>query len=184
MFIIRFIGKIFYKIIAIRLPSSVSKIKIGQRIIRVFLAKMMGVKVGKKVNIEKGANFTNQLIIGDYSGIGINCKLYGKITIGKYCLMAPDVIMITSNHKFERTDIPIKNQGVTDQKPITIEDDVWIGERVIILPGVTLHSGCIVGAGSVVTKDVPAYTIVAGNPATIRKRREKIEKNSNINNVL
>lgn len=167
-------GKFLYKLIAIRLPSSVSKLKVGQRQFRVLCAKMMGVKVGKKVNIEKGAIFSKYLAIGDYSGVGINCRLYGKITIGKNCLMAPDVVMITTNHKFDRIDIPIKEQGVEQEKPIIIEDDVWIGERVIILPGVTLHKGCIIGAGSVVTKDVPSYSIAVGNPAIVKKRRNEL----------
>ena len=64
-------------------------------------------------------------------------------------------------------------QGFSDSKPVRIGDDVWIGMRVTILPGVTVGSHCIIGAGAVVTKDVPDYAIVGGNPARILRTRNK-----------
>ena len=76
------------------------------------------------------------------------------------------------NHAFDRTDIPMNQQGFTPEKPIVIEDDVWIGARVIILPGVHIGTGAVVGAGAVVTKDVPDYAVVGGNPARILKMRK------------
>ena len=64
-------------------------------------------------------------------------------------------------------------QGFENTKPVVIEDDVWIGGRVIILPGVHVGTGCVIGAGAVVTRDTPPYTIVAGNPAKIKKYRKE-----------
>ena len=63
-------------------------------------------------------------------------------------------------------------QGFAEYKPVIISNDVWIGGRVIILPGISVGEGAIVAAGAVVTKDVPSYSIVAGNPAVIKKYRK------------
>ena len=87
-------------------------------------------------------------------------------------MMGPNVSIYTSNHKFDRTDIPMIKQGNSETKPVIIENDVWIGANVIILPGVTIHEGSIIAAGAVVTKDVECYTIVAGNPAKVIKKRK------------
>lgn len=73
--------------------------------------------------------------------------------------MGPDVMIFTQNHKNDRLDIPMMLQ--TDPKrPVVIGDDVWIAARAIILPGVTIGKGSIIGAGAVVTKDVPEYAVV------------------------
>lgn len=80
-------------------------------------------------------------------------------------MMGTDVTVITRNHRFDRTDVPMMKQGFEDEKPVYIGDDVWIGDRVIILPGVHIGNRCIIAAGSVVTKDVAPYTVVGGVPA-------------------
>ena len=85
--------------------------------------------------------------------------------------MGPEVIFYTSNHKFADKDIPIIKQGSTQEKPIVIEDDCWIGRRCIILPGVRISKGTIVGAGAIVTKQFPEYSIIGGNPAKIIGKR-------------
>jgi len=91
-------------------------------------------------------------------------------------MMGPQVIFYTRNHTFSRTDIPMSEQGFEPTRPITICDDVWIGVRAMFLPGVTVGRGAIIGAGAVVTKDVPEWAIVAGNPArVVRFRYEKVE---------
>lgn len=129
--------------------------------------------VGKNVNIEKGAIFRSQVSIGDYSGIGVRCEIYGPITIGKYVMMGSEVVVYTQNHATSREDIPMQFQGYTEVKPVTIGDDVWIGRRVIILPGVKIGDGCVIGAGAVVSKDTPPYSVVVGNPARVVKFRKK-----------
>lgn len=122
---------------------------------------------GDHVNIEQGAIFSSKVSLGDWSGIGINAKLYGEVHIGKYVMMGTDVTIITRNHRFDRTDIPMMEQGFEEERPVTIGDDVWIGDRVMILPGVTVGNGSIIAAGAVVTKDVVPYTIVGGVPAKL-----------------
>ena len=94
----------------------------------------------------------------------------GGISIGKNVLIGPHVIIHSSNHNYNDPDMPIKQQGHT-RKPVVIEDDCWIGANAVILAGVHLHHGCVVGAGSVVTHNVPEYCVVVGNPAHIVKVR-------------
>lgn len=130
------------------------------------------------MNIEKGAFFGTgrKVSIGDYSGIGINCKLYGEVSIGKNVMMGPEVVFLTTSHNYSRIDIPMINQGISKEMPITINDDVWIGTRCTFLPGVTIGRGVIVGAASVVTKSFPDYVVIAGNPArVVRDRRANID---------
>ena len=134
-----------------------------------FASKIM--RCGADENIQKGAVFNPLCELGDYSGIGENCILNGPVTIGKNVIMGPECVFFTKNHMFSRTDIPIRLQGYTETKPIIIEDDVWIGQRVIVLPGVHIGEGSIIGAGSVVTKDIPPFVVAAGNPARIVKHR-------------
>ena len=87
-------------------------------------------------------------------------------------MMAEDVLFLGGGHKYNRLDIPIGHQGAEPKTPLTIDDDVWIGARAMILPGCKhIGKGVIVGAGSVVTKDIPDYAIVGGNPARVIKYR-------------
>jgi len=146
--------------------------------IRSWFARRIMASAGKHINIERGASFTENTSIGSNSCIGINYRIQeGKVVIGNNVLMGPDVLIFTTNHESARTDIPICMQGNTESKPVVIEDDVWIGARVIILPGVTVRRGCIVGAGTVLTKTFPEYSVIAGNPGKVVKNRLDNEKN-------
>lgn len=128
---------------------------------------------GKNVNIQKGANFGGgrHIRIGDNSGLGLNCVIPDGSIIGKDVMMAPNVIIFGNNHEFKDITVPMRLQGVTQSKPIVIEDDVWIGQNVIITPGRTIKKGSIVAAGSVLTKDFPEYSVIGGNPARLIKSR-------------
>lgn len=165
------IGRILY-LGASHLPESFFWINIGQKQIREFCGKLILAKCGKCVNIEKGAVLPSSVELGDYSGIGIRAQISGRTIIGKHVMMGPDVCIYTKNHVFDRTDVPMDLQGVAPEKPVIIADDVWIGSRVIILPGVHIGTGAVIGAGAVVTKDVPDYAVVGGNPARILRMRK------------
>ena len=164
------IGKFLY-VFCSRLPCSYSRINIRQKRLRQLCGKMILKKCGKNVNIEKGALFSADIELGDNSGIGRDAELECGITIGDNVMMGPCVKMYVQNHNFSRTDIPMNQQGDSLVRPIVICDDVWIGANVIILPGVSVGKGCVIGAGSVVTKSIPEYSVVAGNPAKIIKNR-------------
>lgn len=166
------LGYILYNLFAKNLPVSYAKINLFSKKIRGFCGKLLLESCGTNVNIERGATFSSKVQIGDNSGIGINAFLQGRVVIGKNVMMGPECIIYTINHAFSRVDISMREQGLQEEKPVAIGDDVWIGGRVIILPGVKIGSGVIIGAGSVVTKNIPDYAIVGGNPATIRKLRK------------
>lgn len=166
---------ILYKLILTHLPNSEKGnwISLLIRYVRGFVGKILFDKCGSYVNIEKGADFGTGkgISIGDFSGIGINCQVRGPLTIGKDVMMGPDVLILTHTHNHENVNIPMRLQkGYI--KGVIIGDDVWIGTRVIILPGVHIGNGVIIGAGAVVTKDIPDYAIVGGVPAKIIKYRK------------
>ena len=104
------------------------------------------------------------------------CTFFGRggITIGNDVFVGPKVNLITINH-----DLDPDNRSATYGRPIVIEDKVWIGIGATILPGIKIGYGAVIGAGSVVTKEVPPMTIVAGNPARIIKNI-KTTKNKDI----
>ncbi len=85
--------------------------------------------------------------------------------------MGPEVVIYTRNHAFSRTDIPMQQQGYQEYKSVIIGDDVWIGRRVIILLGVNVGEGCIIGAGTILTKSIAPHSVVAGNPGKVLKMR-------------
>lgn len=106
--------------------------------------------------------------IAEQAYIGHRCLLYGHggIQVGRDVLMANDVQLICGNHTFARRDVPIRAQP-TVERPIVIEDDVWLGASAIVLGGVTVGRGSVVGAGAVVTRDLPPYSIARGVPAQV-----------------
>ncbi len=120
-------------------------------------------------------NGVGDVIIGDYTRIGMRGTLIGPVTIGNHVILAQNIVASGLNHRYENPDSPIHLQGVTTS-PICIEDDCWIGANSFIAAGVTIGKHAVVAAGSIVTKDVPPYTVVAGNPARIIKRYNKENK--------
>ncbi len=119
-----------------------------------------------------GGDLGEGLIVGNNSNIGAYCYIgcSGGIRIGDNVMMSPRVSLYAENHNFADVTRTMKEQGVT-REPIIIEDDCWVASNSIVLAGVTIGRGSIVAAGSVVTKDVPPYSIVAGSPARIIKSR-------------
>lgn len=164
--------RILYKGIAKHLPLSDSKFNLGGKALRRFCAKRVLPHCGKNVNIERGAEFAWDLRIGDNSGVGINALISSGVTIGNDVMMGPDCMLFTTNHGMRKNGIPMWMQKSSDPNPIVIGNDVWIGARVIVLSGVHIGDGAVIGAGSVVTKDVPPFGIVAGNPAKLIRMRE------------
>lgn len=107
-----------------------------------------------------------------YIGEGNNIRAAGgQISIGSNSFISQNVSIVASNHNIKK-DLPIAYQGWSKSNNyVIINDDVWIGANSVILPGVTIGIGAVVAAGSIVTKDVPEYSIVAGNPAKVIKFR-------------
>jgi maltose O-acetyltransferase len=177
--LVGFLFQILYYIVARNLPASYSYSGLGRlsKKCRAFICRQFFHSIGCNVNIEHGAYFgSGRLVeIGDNSGIGVNCHVPANIRIGKDVMMGPDVLIIGRNHRFDDISKPMRLQGYTDAPPVVIEDDVWLGTRVIVLPGIRVGRGSIIGAGAIVTKDVPPFAVCAGNPArVIRFRNDSI----------
>lgn len=130
---------------------------------RGWCAKHIAAEFGEDVNIEKGASIQPGVVLKEKANVGVNCLVGPKAEIGAKVMMAPECHIYTRNKKF-RKDLK-RFKGYEEIKPVIIEEDVWIGARVIIVPGVRIGKGCVVAAGAVVSKDMPPYHVVAGNPA-------------------
>lgn len=143
------------------------------KFLRGLVGKIVFKKCGKNVNIERGAVFGCgfDVELGDRSGIGINCHMPSDTIIGDYVNMGPEVYILGRNHAFDRTDIIMQKQGYTPSRQTVIGDDVWIGRQVLMTPGRTVRRGTIIGAGCVLTKDFPEYSIVGGNPSKLIRSR-------------
>ena len=166
------IGKILCKIFKY-FPSSDLKLNFGGKYFRELACSLFFDNCGKKINIDRNSGIGNHISIGNYSGIGKNYYISSYVSIGNYVMMKSNCLIYTINHNFAKLNIPMCFQCFYEYKSVEIEDDVWIGGRAIILPGVKIGKGAIIGAGSVVTKNVEPYTIVAGNPAKLVRKREK-----------
>lgn len=157
----RLLGRLLFSLFN-ALPPSQGTINIGQRSLRSLAVRLIISKCGKGINVERGARFDSSLEIGDRSGIGENCILTNKVKIGNDVMMAREVLINPGNHNYSDTNIPMNTQGAAPKKSVIIEDDVWIGSRAILMPGVTVGHGSIIAAGAVVTHDVPPFSIMGG----------------------
>lgn len=119
-------------------------------------------------------NAVGDIVIGNHTRIGLGNTIIGPVTIGDKVNLAQNVVISGLNHNFEDINKPIGEQGVST-KLIIIEDDVWIGANTIILAGVKIGEHVVIGAGSVVIKDIPSYSVVLGNPARVVKQYD-VEK--------
>ncbi len=132
-------------------------------------------RLGKNFTIAHGSIIwaPEKVEIGENVYINSHVSLNGQgwLTLGDNILIGPYTSIWTSNHSFANPDIPINQQG-DEFRPVSIGNDVWIGAQVVILPGVHIGNGAVIGAGSIVTKDIPEYAIVVGNPARVVKSRK------------
>ncbi len=106
-----------------------------------------------------------------FAYIGPNCVIPPKVTIGKYTMLAPNVSILGGDHIFDNPSAPIIFSGRPEMPKTIIGEDAWIGANALLMAGITIGDGAIVAAGSVVTKNIPAYCIWGGNPAKFIKMR-------------
>ena len=163
----------FWKVCWTILPWAVpSRCKLGYKW-RKWLLQKFGAKIGHWSNVLLGVKIRDprNLEIGDFTSVacGVNFYNAAKVTIGENTVVSANVFFCTATHDHKRVDFPLVC------KPITIGNGVWLAMNAFILPGVTIGDGAVVGACSVVTKDVEPWTIVAGNPARVVGKREMTE---------
>jgi acetyltransferase-like isoleucine patch superfamily enzyme len=128
--------------------------------------------MGKNAVIEDFSTINNgvgDVIIGDETLIGMSNVLIGPITIGNNVIFAQNIVASGLNHEYRDVNTPISKQKIV-VAPIVVEDDCWIAANSVITSGVTIGKHSVVAGGAVVTKDVPPYSVVAGNPAKIIKQ--------------
>lgn len=145
--------------------------------LRRFCCKRMFASCGEKLNVEQGAYFGrgDDIRVGTSVGLGKNFIMHNCIlTVDDYLMMGEDVMIIGGGHRFDDLDKPMGEQGAKEKTELHIAGDVWIGARAMVLPGCSrIGHGAVIGAGAVVTKDVPDYAIMGGNPAQIIRFRNE-----------
>ena len=137
---------------------------------------MRAISLGSDPAISPDASFTNpeRISIGDRVRIGSRCSLWagprdGRIVLGDDVLFGPEVFLTAANYRFNEGS-PVTKQAM-DEGDVVIGNDVWLGARVMVLPGVTIGDYAVVGAGSIVTKNIPRGAIAVGAPARIVGKR-------------
>ena len=133
--------------------------------------------IGKRSVVESFScinNAVGDVVIGDYTRIGLHCTVIGPVTIGNHVNLAQGITVSALNHNFEDTRLRIDEQGVNTSE-IIIDDDVWIGANAVITAGVHIGRHSVVAAGAVVTKDVPEYSVVGGVPAKVIRTIRQID---------
>jgi maltose O-acetyltransferase len=139
---------------------------------RTHILRAAGLNIGRSTvimgtpHMHGGGNIRDRLRIGEHVTMNTDCffDLNAPITIGNRVAIGHEVMLLTTSHEIGDSD---QRAGATFSAPVTIQDGTWLGARCIVLPGVTVGRGSVVGAGSVVTKDVPPNTLVGGVPAKV-----------------
>jgi maltose O-acetyltransferase len=147
--------------------------------------KLFLAQAGENLLLHKNVRIQSpeKVKLGNNVSVNYNTLLdgHGGLEIKDNVLVGMNVLILTANHVFSQLDKPIKSQGL-DCAPVVIKENSWIGANAVILPGVELGRGTVVGAGSIVTKSFPAYSVIAGNPAKLLyKRTNDTDQKDNTN---
>ena len=142
--------------------------------IRYWLVKRIIKNCGKNVVVKSNCYFGNgtKLEVGDFSQLGQNARILGPVKIGSHVIMAPDVVIMAVTHDVSDLTKPmIDKSNPSIESKVEIGNNIWIGTRVIIMPGIKIGNNSIIGAGAVVTKSFPENSIIGGVPAKLIKTR-------------
>jgi maltose O-acetyltransferase len=172
----RSICLVLYYGLATHMPATDAPFGVISQRFRNFLASRLIASFGRSVRVNPKANFGSgrRISVGDNCNLSSGMKVIGDLVLGDDVMLGPEVVFISYNHEVSDLEVPMRAQGATESKPIIVGNDVWIGMRAMIMPGVTIGSHSIVAGGSIVTKDVPEWAIVGGNPAKIIKFRKDL----------
>lgn len=141
------------------------------------LREIIGEVKGDEIFIEPpfAIDYGCNIRLGDrfYSNFNLTILDCGLVTIGDRVMFGPNVSIFAATHE---TEVQSRRDNVEYAKPVVIGDDCWIGGHVVILPGLTIGEGCTVAAASVVTKDIPAWSVAMGSPAKVVKKVTPLDK--------
>lgn len=162
------------------------KLSVGQSVViddyvRIDAHSSQGITLGDRVTVGRFAMISGSgvvaepgvgITVGSNTAIGTRNIIWGQggVVIGSNCLFGPGVTIISENHRYSDAEQLIRSQGSV-RAPITIGDDCWLGSNVTVLAGVSVGKGCVIAAGSIVTKDIESDSIVAGVPARVIGQR-------------
>lgn len=166
----------FYYGFATHLPAVDAPFGSLFQLFRNYLTKQLIPKMGCSVRVNPKANFGSGLRIkvGNNCNLSTGLNVIGDLELGNDVMMGPEVVFISYNHEVSDLEAPMRQQGASESRPIVVGNDVWIGMRAMVMPGVRIGDHAIIAAGSIVTKDVPEWAIVGGNPAKIIKYRKDV----------
>ncbi len=153
-------------------PSSISYSAVLDVIPRRSNQKLNKLLMRRKSNIEKWCvvnTWHGSVILGENSGIGIGSIVLGPVTIGDNCSISQNCFISGQSHRYDNISKNLSEQGL-DVKEVVIEEHVWVGSNCVILRGVRIGKNSVIGAGSVVAKDIPPFSVAVGNPARTIKR--------------
>lgn len=141
---------------------------------RGFLCRQFIAGAGEKIHVRSGAFLADgrHLYMADRASIGPGCRIYGA-RLGYGVVIGPHCVFFKENRAADDLGKPVGAHGTTPTNIPVVEDLAWVGERALVLQGRRIGRGAIVGAGAVVTRDVPPYAIVGGNPARVIGHRAK-----------
>ena len=116
-----------------------------------------------------------KLTIKSHAGIGMGAHISAarQVVIEEYVLLGRNVFISDHAHAYEDVALPISRQGINRIAPVTIERETWLGENVVVLPGVTIGKHCVIGANSVVNRSIPEFSVAVGSPARVVKQYNK-----------
>lgn len=170
---LRYIAYFMYYLVAKNLPRSYELGIIGRLShgLRSYLCRFLFARAPRTIGVEKGADFGGgrNISMDEHANIGEKARIMGcgKVVIGKHAMMGPEVFIVTEDHKTKAAEYEGYVRG-----EVNIGDHAWIGARVILLKNAKIGKYAIIGAGSVVTGEIPDYAVAAGNPAKVIKIRE------------
>ena len=165
------LNKILLRVLGTLFPSKRHPCgKLGNTL-RCHFARIISPGVGRNCVIEKGAEIQEEVVLYDGSCVGENALISSRTIIKCKNMVGPNVRIYTSNHFYDEGNH--KFSGHCEARPVVIGEHTWIGYGVIILPGVEIGRNTIIGAGAVVTKNVPSGVLAAGNPCVVKKIIDK-----------
>jgi acetyltransferase-like isoleucine patch superfamily enzyme len=128
--------------------------------------------IGRHVEINHNVTiWGDEIEIGDYVQLNPNVSIYGKVYLGRYVMVGPGCMIAGGHHSFDSAEIPMRFQG-GESMGVRIDEDVWLGANCVVRDGIHIGKGAVIGAGSVVTGDIPPMSVCYGNPARVVRKRD------------